>query len=215
MPHRGGARETNMSEVHLDFLFLGREEDSPQTMAVLVAKKRTSQMITSAAAPGKTTGTCFARRVVGFLREIWVSSRRYGREERPVEDVARVNGTDGGRYVVKYSPVGARLSHGMVERAMQSVSGQTRVLLSTMVWGRSIPYDHPWMCRIVGYAGVLKRFEVGWTQRQLLALASARRCCGGGRRLEDHFGKLTSLWEGLWEVDVAVGGMTHIWEVVG
>ena len=64
-----------MSEVHVDFSFLGREEDSPQTMAVLVAKERTSQMITSTAAPGKTTGTCFARRVVascaksGFFAE--------------------------------------------------------------------------------------------------------------------------------------------------
>ena len=178
-----------MSEVHLDFLFLCREEDSPQTMAVLVVKERTSQMTMSAAAPGKTTGTYIAKRVVGSLREIGglhgdvvVKSDQEPALRSIVEDVARVNGTDGGRYVVKCSPVGARLSNGMVERAMQSVSGQTSVLLSTMVWGRSIPYDHPWMCHIVGYAGVLQRFEVGrsddpwhWHRR-------------GGAVVEDHLG---------------------------
>ena len=137
----------------------------------------------------KTTGTYIAKRVVGSLREIGglhgdvvVKSDQEPALRSIVEDVARVNGTDGGRYVVKCSPVGARLSNGMVERAMQSVSGQTSVLLSTMVWGRSIPYDHPWMCHIVGYAGVLQRFEVGrsddpwhWHRR-------------GGAVVEDHLG---------------------------
>ena len=57
MPHQGGSQETSISEVHMDFAFLGREDDPQKTMAVLVAKERTSKMIMSAAAHRKTTGT--------------------------------------------------------------------------------------------------------------------------------------------------------------
>ena len=78
MPHQGGSQETSISEVHMDFAFLGREDDPLKTMVVFVAKERTSKIIMSAVAPRKTTGTYIAERVgeVGF-------SRRYGREERP------------------------------------------------------------------------------------------------------------------------------------
>ena len=40
MPHHGGSQETSISEVHMDFAFLGREGDPQKTMAVLVAKER-------------------------------------------------------------------------------------------------------------------------------------------------------------------------------
>ena len=70
MPHQGGSQETSISEVHMDFAFLGREDDPQKTMAVLVAKERTSKMIISAAAPRKTTGTYIAKRVAGFFREV-------------------------------------------------------------------------------------------------------------------------------------------------
>ena len=85
-----------MSEVHLDFAFLGREEDRQRTMAVLVVKERTSKMIMSAAVPRKTTGAYIAKGVVGFFfARSRMSARRHGREERPrarpiVEDLARL-----------------------------------------------------------------------------------------------------------------------------
>ena len=62
-----------------------------------------------------------------------------------VEDVGRLKESDGsGLYVVEYSPVGASQSNGMIEKAIQSVSGQTRVLLSALEekWCCSIPHDH-------------------------------------------------------------------------
>ena len=41
-----------------------------------------------------------------------------------VEDVGRLKESDGsGLYVVEYSPVGASQSNGMIEKAIQSVSG--------------------------------------------------------------------------------------------
>ena len=39
MPHQAGSQEMSMSEVHMDFAFLGREDDPQKTMAVFVAKE--------------------------------------------------------------------------------------------------------------------------------------------------------------------------------
>ena len=68
------SRKTSTSEVHMEFAFLGREDDPQKTMAVLVAKERTSKMIMSAGAPRKTTGTYISKRVASFLREVGVST---------------------------------------------------------------------------------------------------------------------------------------------
>ena len=58
-----------------------------------------------------------------------------------VEDVGRFKVSDGsGRYVVEYSPVGASQSNGMLERAIQSVSGQTRV--ASQCIGREVGLLH-------------------------------------------------------------------------
>ena len=76
MPHFRGAQETSMSEVLMDFAFLGCEDDPQKTVPVLVVKERTSKMVMSAAFPRKTTGTYIARRVIGFLRRSWMSARR-------------------------------------------------------------------------------------------------------------------------------------------
>ena len=54
----------------MDFAFLGREEGPEKTMAVLVAKERTSNMVMSTVAHRKTTGTYMAKRVACFLREV-------------------------------------------------------------------------------------------------------------------------------------------------
>ena len=217
MPHQGGSQETSISEVHMDFAFLGREDDPQKTMAVLVAKERTSKMIMSAAAPRKTTGTYIAKRVAGFLREVGclhgdmvVKSDQEPALRSIVEDVGRLKVSDGsGRYVVEYSPVGASQSNGMIERAFQSVSGQTRVLLSALEekWGCSIPYDHPLICYIVEYAGVLlNRFEVGVDGRTAYERNKGKKATTLGigigeavlwrrKKVGGALGKLTSLWE--------------------
>ena len=59
-----------MCEVHMDFAFLGREDDPQRTVPVLVVKERTSNMVMSATVPRKTTGSCIAKRVFGFLRKV-------------------------------------------------------------------------------------------------------------------------------------------------
>ena len=141
MPHQVGSQETSMSEVHMDFAFLGREDDPQKTMAVFEAKERTSTMMVSAAAPKNPTGTCIPESVGSILREVGclhgdmvVKSDQERALLSNVEDVGRfLNVSDGSVwYVVEYSSVGAIQSNGMIERATQSVSGQTRVLLSAL-----------------------------------------------------------------------------------
>ena len=59
-----------MCEVHMDFAFLGREDDPQRPVPVLVVKERRSKMVMSATVPRKTTGTFVAKSVIGFLREV-------------------------------------------------------------------------------------------------------------------------------------------------
>ena len=59
-----------MCEVHMDFAFMGREDDPQRTVPVLVVKERTSKMVMSATVPRQTTGTNTAKRAIGFLREV-------------------------------------------------------------------------------------------------------------------------------------------------
>ena len=217
MPHHEGAQDTNMSEVHMDFAFLGREEDPFKTLTVLVAKERTSRMVMSAAVPRKTTGTYVAKRVAGFLREVGclhgdmvVKSDQEPALRSVVEDVGRLKAVDGsGRYVAENSPVGASQSNGVIERAVQSVAGQVRVLLGALEekWGFAVPCDHPLLPYVVEYAGVLlNRFEVGADGRTAYERNKGKKATTLGvgigeavlwrrKKLGGALGKLTSLWE--------------------
>ena len=68
--HRDGAQEVAMNEIHLDYGFLGKEDEAKKTIPILVAKERTTKMMMAATVPRKTTGAYVQKRVVGFLREV-------------------------------------------------------------------------------------------------------------------------------------------------
>ena len=92
--------------------------------------------------------------------------------------------------------------------AIQSVPGQTRVLLSALEekWGCSIPHDHLSICCIVEYAGVtLNRFEVGVDGRTACERNVGKKATTLGTGIDEAvlwrrnkvggaLGKLTSLW---------------------
>ena len=153
LPHHRGAQETTMSEVHFDVGCLGKEEEANQTIPVLVAKERTTKMMMAAAVPSKMSGSYIQKRVIGFLKEVGclhgdlvVKSDQEPAIKAVIEDVGRAKAADGsGRYIVEHSPVGASQSNGMVERGIQSVAAQARVLLSVVQerWGLGIPMEHP------------------------------------------------------------------------
>ena len=117
-----------------------------------------------------------------------------------------------GRYVVEYSPVGASQGNGMIDMGNPiCVRSKTRVLLSALEekWGCSIPYDHPLICYIVEYAGVLlNRFEVGVDGRTAYERNKEKKATTRGigigevvlwrrKKIGGELGKLTSLWDGI------------------
>ena len=161
-----------MPEVHVDYGFLGKEDQAKKTVPVLVAKERESKMMLAAAVPTKSTGRYTQRRMVGFLKEIGclhgdivIKSDQEAAIKAVVEDLARAKASEGsGRCIIENSPVGSSQSNGMVERGIQSVAAQARVLLSAAQgrWGIEIPIEHPFICYVMEYAAIpLNRFEVG------------------------------------------------------
>ena len=126
-----------MSEVHFDYGFLGKEGEPGKLLPVLVAKERITGMILASAVPSKTTGTFITNRIMAFLKEIGCE---FGDllakfdQEPAIKGLVKgiVDERAEGRRVVEESPVGSSASNGIVERAVQELEGQSRVLLSSL-----------------------------------------------------------------------------------
>ena len=170
--HRKVTEKPEIPEFHIDFGFFGDEGDPGKTIPVLVVRERMTKMVMAAAVPSKSTGTYIARRVAAFIQEvgcgqldILVKSDQEPAIMAIVEEVGRVrSATSQGRYVVEHSPVGSSASNGIVERAIQSVEQQVRVLKSSLEdrWKVHIPARHsvvPWLVEYSAF--LLNRFEVG------------------------------------------------------
>ena len=67
--HEAGKEMPEQTEVHMDFFFVG-DEDQNEKLAVLAARERTTRMTMSTVAPSKGKRQFLARRVQAFLREI-------------------------------------------------------------------------------------------------------------------------------------------------
>ena len=217
LPHREGAQETTTDEIHMDFGFLGKEDEAQKTIPILVVKERKSKMLMAAAVPTKTTGSYITKRVVGFLREIGClySDLIVKTDQEPavksiVEGVGKAKAADGsGKYIVENSPVGASQSNGVVERGIQSIMALARVLLSAVQakWGLEVPIEHPFLCYLVEYAAVLlNRFEVGadgktnyernkGKKATTLGLELGEAVLWRRKKIGGALGKLTTLWE--------------------
>ena len=134
--HKKGDQIIEMPEVHMDFAFMGEENEPGQTMPVLVVKERGTKMGMSSAVPSKSTGCFIAKRVLAFLKEIGcesggltVKSDQEAAVKAIVEEIGRLRAAGGGgRYVVENSPVGASQSNGVVERHIQTIEQLVRVL---------------------------------------------------------------------------------------
>ena len=64
----------DMPEIHWDFMFLGEENDAKNTVAILVAKERTTKMGMSSVVPNKSTGAFLCRRSLAYMHEVGVAS---------------------------------------------------------------------------------------------------------------------------------------------
>ena len=65
--------ERQVSEVHLDYMFMGEEKEG-KTLAFLVPRERETRAVLSAMVPRKTTGEWICRRLMAWLREIGLES---------------------------------------------------------------------------------------------------------------------------------------------
>ena len=157
--------------MHFDFMFMGKEDEPGKLMTTLVVKEKKTKMKMASVVPTKSTGVSIIGRVVAFMKEIGIDAidvvARSDQEpavKRLIEEIGRRKGELGGRWMVESSPVGASASNGRVERGIQSMQGQVRVMKSCLQekWEIDIEADHMIMAWMVEYAAhLLNRFEVG------------------------------------------------------
>lgn len=160
-----------MHEVRFDFFFMGMEGEPGRTIPIVAVKERKSGMLMASVVPRKTTGTFVSRRILSFLQEVGcefgdliVKCDQEEAIKSVVNDVGRLRAAaGGGKYIVEHSPVGASASNGIIERGIQSVEGQVRVIKDMLEtrWSVKLPVDHPVLCYLIEYASLLlNRFEV-------------------------------------------------------
>jgi len=138
-------------------------------LTLLVARERDTKIVLSAPLPTKgTTGKFAVKRFMAFLKEIGcegqqtiLKSDQEQAIKAVIDQVVRSRGD--ARTIVEQSPVKSHGSNGIVERAIQSVVKQLKVLKSALEarWGAEIPDNHSIMVWMTEYAGfLLNRFEV-------------------------------------------------------
>lgn len=164
---RGG----EIPEVHFDYAFMGDEGDAGNTIPMLVARVRGDRMTLATAVPRKSAGDFVSSRVLAFLKEVGIEAGDVivKSDQEPaimslVDTIGRLKVAKGGRWIVEASPVGSHASNGVVERAIQSVQGQVRVMKDALEakWKVKIPAASaviPWLMEYSAY--LLNRFEVG------------------------------------------------------
>ena len=215
--HKKGKDEAIGHELHMDFGFIGKEREPGKTATVLVTRERKTKMTLATLVPSKSTGTFVANRLMAFLKEIGlefgdlvVKTDQEAAMGAIVENLRKNRAAaGGGAFIVEQSPVGASQSNGVVERGIQAVVGQVRVLLDALEtrWGVDIPTAHPVLTWQVEHAALtLNRFEVGHDGRtpyerckkkkaKMLGIEFGEAIFWRRKREGGAMAKLSSTWE--------------------
>ena len=135
-PHRRGRKPGGLPELHMDFMSMGKKGEPGETTPCLVVKEVNSKMCMATMIPTKSVDQFVVKRVVAFLAEVGCLSGDVivkSDQEPAIKSLAGEIGrhraaAGGGRWVEECSPVGASAANGMVERGIQSVQAQVRVL---------------------------------------------------------------------------------------
>ena len=153
LPHKRVGEQGEMPELHVDMCFLGEEKDPHNTITVMVARERSTRMTMATVVPAKSARSFTSRRLVSFMKEVGilhgdllVKSDQEPAIKAILSDAGRVPSSEGGgRYIMEQSPVGSSASNGVVERAIQSVEQQVRVLKSAVEgrWGVKLARGSP------------------------------------------------------------------------
>jgi hypothetical protein len=206
--------ERGVREIHLDYCFLGGAEDD-KTNTVLIAKDRDSKMVMASVVPVKGSSHQFpARRVRAFLNElgyegvdVTIKTDQEPAIKDLVNEVVKLRST--ARTMKEESPFGSSASNGVIERGVQTVEGQIRVIKNALEerLNIKIPGTHNILSWMVEFAGVLvNRYEVGKDGRtpyersrgkksKLLGLEFGEKLNFRRTRAPGRLAKLECLWE--------------------
>ena len=169
MDHRKVDRERTVREIHVDYCFMGTKSDT-SAKSILVAKEYESKSVMASVVPVKGSSQEFpARRIVAFIRELGLEGQDIvlrSDQEPAIQDLLREVGKKRlpAKTFFENSPVGSSASNGIVERGVQTVQGQIRVLRDAlgMRLQTEIMSSHNILSWLVEFAGVLiNRYEVG------------------------------------------------------
>jgi hypothetical protein len=171
--HRAERMEVDgeLPEFHMDWTFPG-EEHGNKTLTVMVVKMRDTKMTMSSVAPTKATGEFITQRIITSLREcgcefdnIVLKADQEPAIDAAMTEVARMRAKIGaGRTIMENSPTHSSKSNGIVERGIQGVQGQVRVMRSALVgrWGVKLDYKPSVLAWMVERASYLTNMmEVG------------------------------------------------------
>ena len=172
LDHRKDVRgDRGLPEFSFDYCFPGDEFGFKLT--VLVGKERTTGMVMATVVPEKgSKGKFTADKCLDFFAEcgsrngdIVLKSDQEPAIAYLVKDLVLERGDEkGSRTIVEESPVGSSGSNGVVERAVQTVEGQIRVLrfaLEARI-GKDVPAGSNVVVFMAEYAAYLiNRLEVG------------------------------------------------------
>ena len=152
-------------------MFMGPNDQPGETVPCLAVREAITKMTMAAAVPNKSAEQFVIRRVLAFLtgvgcmhKDAIVKSDQEPSIFSIVDEVGKMRAMEGGGRWIVESPVGASASNGVVERAIQSVQAQTRVLKLALEkrWGVDIPVKHaviPWAMEYSAF--LLNRYEAG------------------------------------------------------
>ena len=167
MDHRKGAdEERGLGEYSFDYAFPGDEMGFKLT--ILVGKERNTGMLMATTVPMKgTTGRFSADKVVEFIAEcgdaggdIIIKTDQEASIKALVRDIVDI----GKRTIVEEAPKGSKGSNGIVERGVQTMEGQLRVLKSAFEErvGRRVDAEARVVTFMAEYGAYLvNRLEVG------------------------------------------------------
>ena len=214
-PHKKQDGGGDLHELHLDYAFVGEEGEPGKTITILVVRERKTRMTLATAVPSKSTGKFVVERVWAFMRELGVESEDVivKSDQEPsikhlVDEIGKRKAEAGGRWIRENSPVDSHASNGVVERGIQSVEGQVRVLKGALEsrWNVKIGTKHMVLPWIVEYAAhLLNRFEGGHDGK-----TAYERCKGKmAKSMGIEFGEGV-LWRRK-PVGGALGKLTVLW----
>ena len=123
------------------------EETGGNTLAILVAKDRSSRALMSTVVPRKTTGEFVSKRVVAFMKELGfeMSVVTLKTDNEPalvaMADVAKVRASRGAqRTTMENCRAYSSKSNGVIERGVQTIQGMVRTLRSAI--------EEKWMVKL-------------------------------------------------------------------